>query len=1162
MSSHNNHKKEFFFSSWAVDNRTTVYLLTFIIVILGIVAYFSMPRESFPEVVENKVYISSVYPGNSAEDVEKLITKKLEDKFKNVSGVLEVTSNSFQDYCLIIVEFDDKTKLQEAKVRIKDKVDEAKGNQDWPNLDSGSKVEPSVFDLNISEEFPILNINIKGNYPKQTLKKYAEQIEDDMEDISEIKDAVILGVDDNEVEIALDLYKMNAAQVSFDNVISAVKNENITISGGNLTTDGYRNNVRIKGQITNPNEVGDFIVKSGIKISDIATVAFKEKEKTTYAREMGQEVVMVNLKKRAGSNMIDAIDQAKEKLKTAQETYLPKDIEISATSDQSIQVEHQVNELANHIIIGILLVMGVLSFSMGMKNSLFVGTAIPLSMLIAFAVLNAFGVTLNTMVLFAMVMGLGMLVDDGIVVVDNVYANMEKGLSRSQASKFGIGEIAFPVITSTLTTLAAFAPMLLWPGIMGAFMKYFPITISVTLSASLFVAMIINASMTGGSMTLQDENLTTETNKKLTILFTVVGVAGLIIGLASGNKSFFALTTLSVLAIAAIWLYKNYFFHKIQHFQTTFFPNLEVKYQDFLRKLLDGKPKKAFLYVVGLLIASFVIMGVSFATKWTKVLFFPDTMPQQMYVYMDFPQGTDIGKTNQTTKILEKSILNTISKYKDKKTDKNFLIESMITEVGKGAINPQVDAGSQADTPHKSKITINFVEYADRRGVDTNDVLEEIRKAVPPIAGATITVEKQASGPPVGYPISIELKGNDYDLLIKESQRMISYINSKNISGIERLQTDVNKDSPEMIIDVDREVAGNLGVSTAYTGITLRRAMFGQDISTFKDIEDDYQISVRLQEDQRKNQSELFNQPITFRNEKGQLLQIPISTFAKSTEEKTFSKIKRKDNTRTIMVYSNITQDANANEIIGKLKTDMKNYQLPDGVSFKFAGEQEEQGKNQSFLLLALFLAMSMVTGIIVFQFNSMSKTVIIMTTILLSFSGVFLGLTVFKMDFVILMTMMGIISLAGVVVKNGIVLMDFFVLRLDDKIAEKGVETHDDLTIDEVKEVIIESGKARLRPVLLTATTAVLGLIPLAIGLNFDIWSFLTTLNPHLSLGGDNVAFWGPLAWTIIFGLTFATFLTLLIVPVMFYLVSKLKIRRRTRKLEKLQLKQELGNI
>lgn len=338
--------------------------------------------------------------------------------------------------------------------------------------------------------------------------------------------------------------------------------------------------------------------------------------------------------------------------------------------------------------------------------------------------------------------------------------------------------------------------------------------------------------------------------------------------------------------------------------------------------------------------------------------------------------------------------------------------------------------------------------------------------------------------------------------------------------------------------------------------------MFGQDISTFKDLDEDYQIAVRLQEDQRRNQSALFNQPITFQNNRGELMQIPISTFARFNQEKTFSKIKRKDNVRTLMVYSNITKDANANEIVQKLQKDMKNYQLPDGISYKFAGEQEEQGKNQNFLFLALFLAMAMVTGIIVFQFNSMSKTLIIMTTILLSFSGVFLGLTIFKMDFVILMTMMGIISLAGVVVKNGIVLMDFFVLRLDEKIAEKGVETHDDLSIEEVEEVIIESGKSRLRPVLLTATTAVLGLIPLAVGLNFDIWSFLTTLNPHFSLGGDNVAFWGPLAWTIIFGLTFATFLTLLIVPVMFYLVSKLKIKRRAKKLEKIRMKEELSSL
>lgn len=1138
--------KESFFSSWAVDNRTTVYVLTFIIVILGIFAYFSMPRESFPEVVQNNIYISSIYPGNSAEDVEKLITKELEDKFKNVSGVNKVTSNSFQDYCLIVAEFDEKVPIAEAKQRIKDKVDEAKANQDWPTLDSGSKVEPNVFDLNLSEEIPILNINLKGNYPLFQLKQYAEDIKDDLENIPEVKQADVLGVDNNEVEVALDLYKMNAAGVSFDQVIGAIKNENITISGGNLISEGNRENVRIKGQISKPSDLNNFMIKPGVKIQDIATVKFKEKEKTTYARESGKNVVMLNLKKRSGTNMIDAIEQAKARIDKAKGSYLPQDLNITLTSDQSKDVEHQVNELANHILLGIFLVMCVLSFSMGLKNALFVGTAIPLSMLIAFFVLNSMGITLNTMVLFAMVMGLGMLVDDGIVVVDNVYANMEKGYKRTLASKYGIGEIAFPVITSTLTTVFAFLPMLLWPGIMGKFMKYFPITISITLMASLFVALIINASMTAGGMSLENKNISSGKAKRYTLIFGIIAIIFGVIRLISGIKFFMAFVTISVLAIIAIWLYKNFFHDRIEHFQYTFFPRLAGKYQNFLRKLLQGnKPLKAFFGVIGVLIFSFILYGIMLGAGRSKVLFFPENVPKQVIIYMEYPQGTDITKTNRATKEVEAKVLSILNKYKEGSSGKNFLVESMVTQVGKGAINPQVDMGSQAETPFKSKITITFVEFAKRRGIDTRKVMEEIRGAVPQIPGLSVSVEKNANGPPVGYPVSIELMGDDYDELLTETHKMMDYINKQGISGIEKLQSDINKESPELIIDIDRETAGNMGITTALTGITLRRALFGQDVSTYKDLKDKYDIAVRLQDDQRKNTSLLFNQPITVQSNHGPIL-VPMSTFSTMKEENTFNKIKRKNNTRTIMIYSNILEGYNGNDIVNKIKASLQNYQSPLGITYRFGGEQEEQGKNMNFLLFALFLAMSMVTSIIVFQFNSLSKTLIIMTTILLSFAGVFLGLSVFGMDFVILMTMMGIISLAGVVVKNGIVLMDFFVLKLDHLTLKKGVETHDDLDLEEVKEVIIESGKERLRPVLLTAITAILGLIPLAVGFNFDIASFLTTLNPHFSVGGDNVMFWGPLAWTIIFGLSFATFLTLIIVPVMFYMVSKRKIAKR----------------
>lgn len=1152
MDNNNHHKKEFFLSSWAVDNKVTVSVITFIIVALGLFSYLSMSKEDFPEVVQNNIYVSSIFPGNSAEDVEKLITKELEDKFKGVSGVKKITSNSFQDYCLIVVEMDEKLSIAEAKQRIKDKVDEAKGDTDWPTLDSGTKVDPSVFDLNISEEIPILNVSLRGNYAPFTLKKYAEDLQDDIESISSVKEATIEGMDDNEVEIAVDLFKMNATGVSFDQIIAAVKNENMTITAGNLINDGNRTSVRIKGEISTPTEIKDFIVKQGISIKDIATVEFKEKEKTTYARESGEDVVLINIKKRSGTNMISTVEKSKEKIKKAQETYIPKDIEITLSSDQSTKVEHQVNELANHILMGILLVMGVLSFSMGMKNALFVGTAIPLSMLIAFAVLHMMGITLNTMVLFAMVMGLGMLVDDGIVVVDNVYANMEKGLNKTWASKYGIGEIAVPVITSTLTTIFAFLPMLLWPGVMGNFMKYFPITISITLLASLFVALVINAMMTGGAMSLDNKNITNFQAKKYTLIFGISAVVFAILRFVTEVEFFMSIVTMSIIAIIALWLYKGFFHDKIEQFQHSFFPRLAKWYQGVLRNLLKGKkPIRTLFMVLGILVFSFVLYTFMQNIGRSKVLFFPDSEPQQTYIYMEYPQGTDIAKTNESTKQVEAKVLNVLQKYYDKEKKENFMVESMVTQVGKGAINPQVDIGSQAETPYKSKITITYTEYKKRRGVSSTDVMKEIRDVVPDIPGMNITVEKNQNGPPVGYPISIELNGDNYDQLLDEANKMISFINAQGIEGIENLKTDINKDSPELIIDIDRETANNMNVSTVYAGITLRRALFGQEISTYKDDKKDYDISIRLQEDQRRNTSLLFNQPITLASPLG-TIQVPVSTFAKLREEKTFNKIKRKNNVRTLMIYSNVLTEKgyNSNAVVQEIRQSLKRYQLPDDITYTFGGEQEEQGKNMQFLLFALFLAMAMVTAIIVYQFNSLSKTLIIMVTILLSFSGVFLGLSISGMDFVVLMTMMGIISLAGVVVKNGIVLMDFFVLKLDELKDKKGVESHDDLSLEEVTEIIIESGKERLRPVLLTAFTAVLGLIPLAIGFNFDIVSFLTTLNPHFSLGGDNVAFWGPLAWTIIFGLTFATFLTLIMVPVMFYLVSKRKIKRRKKSL------------
>ena len=1155
--SHQN--KEFGISTWAIKNRVTVYIFTFLIVITGLIAYITMPREDFPEIIENKVYISSVFPGNSAEDVEKLIIKPLEKEFKNISGVNKITSSSFQDYGMIIVEFDDKITILDAKTKIKDQVDVVKADTDWPNLDNGSKVEPSVFELNISEEVPILNINLKGNYTTQQLKKYGELLQDDIEEIPEVKKVDILGVDDKEVEIAVDIFKMTAAQVSFDEIQNAVKYENMTLSGGNLVSQGSRNNIRIVGEIKDPKELENIIVKHNggtVYLKDIAVVSFKEKEKTTYAREKGTEVVMLNVKKRSNQNMISAIEQVKEKLEKAKETYLPSNLELQLSNDQSSRVEHQVDELSNHIIFGIILVMIVLMFTMGLRNSLFVGAAIPLSMLMAFSILSAAGLTLNTMVLFGLVMGLGMLVDDGIVVVDNVFANMKKGMNRLDASRIGIGEIAWPVISSTATTLMAFLPFLLWPGTMGKFMKYFPITLTVTLTASLFVAMVVNAAMTGGSMDIEDKNVSNKAAKRYTFILTILAVVFIALGYGFDSKLARAIGNLSLIALGLMWLYKVKLYQWTQDFQHSFFPRMEEKYKIFLGKILTGK--KAWLAlggIIGMLFLSFVLLGVF----PRKVLFFPDNIPNQVIAYIEYPQGTDIKKTNKATLFVEKQVIDILSKYVDEKTKENYLAESIVSQVGVGAGNPNVDAGSASETPFKGKVTVNFSEFKFRRGVNTADILEEVRAKVKGIAGAKVTVEKDANGPPAGYPISIQLTGTDYDQMLKEADKMIAFINTKNIPGIERLNVDVNKESPELEVKVDRVSAGSLGVSTGQLGFNLRRSVYGQEISTYKEGDDDYNITMRMQEDQRTNENVLFNQSLTFRNQaNGQMMQVPISAVSQTEKTTTYNQIKRKNQKRIMTVYSNVLTGFNGDEITNQIKTELNGYELPKGVTYSFSGVQEEQGKNQSFLFYALFLAIAGITIIIVLQFNSVSKTVVILFTVLLSFSGVFYGYVIANMDFVILMTMMGIISLAGIVVKNGIVLMDFFVLLMDQKVAQKKVESHDDLTLQEIKEVIIESGKSRLRPVLLTALTAVLGLIPLAIGLNFDFFGLVTDLNPHLFIGGDNVIFWGPLAWTIIFGLTYATVLTLVMVPVMFYLVKRIKYWLRDRRNARLALENE----
>ena len=1163
MAKQNKADKEFRLSSWAIDNPTVVYVMVALFLIFGISAYFSMPREDFPEIKETKIYISTVYPGNTAEDIERLITDPLEDELKNVSNVIDILSTSSEDYSIITVEFDENISVELAKQKVKDEVDAETASEDWPTF-NGAKVEPNVFDLNFSEEMPIMNINLKGDYTVRKLKEYAEVLEDKIEDLEEIKQVDIRGAQELEVEVAVDIYKMMAAEVSFDDIVNAIKGGNMTVSAGNLKTSGQRRTIRVLGEIDEPEQLENFVVKNisgAIYLRDIADIKFKEEEKTTYAREFGEKVVMLDVKKRAGKNMIEAADQIEVILKDAQsDGSLPSDLEITVSNDQSDKTLNQVDDLVNNIIFGIILVVGVLMFFLGFRNALFVGFAIPMSMFMSFMILNFIGYTMNTMILFGLIMGLGMLVDNGIVVVENVYRLMEEeGMSRIQAAKKGIGEIAVPIIISTITTIAAFVPLGLWPGVMGQFMIFFPITLSVVLGSSLFVAIFINSMLVSQFMEVEDRNLSFKQLLILTLIMVPIGALILFVG---GDVR--GLGVLILFTTLLFWFYTYILKGATIYFRRNILVILERAYEKTLKFSLRGKTPYflsagMFVMLIGILMAYF---GWSVASGRTKIEFFPDNTPNQIIVYIEYPEGTSIEKTNQITEKIEDRVYAIINQDRYTKDRRNVLVESAVSQVGEGAGNPQTDGGSSAEMPHKGKITATMREFKYREGLDSEELRARIQEALTGIyPGVSISVEKDMVGPPAGYPVNIELKGENYDELILTANRMVNFINSKNIAGIDELKVDVNKSKPAMQVVVDREKAGELGVSAGQVGNQLRRSIFGEKAGVYKEDGEDYDIYVRFDKDIRYDKNALFNQRITFRDmATGQLKQIPVSAVATSKNTSGFSSIKHDQTDRVVTVYSGLEPGyTDAGAIVAEITEAMADFEdMPAGIEIDYTGQIEEQNKQMAFLMSALFGGLGLIFLILIFQFGSISKPAIIMVAIFLSFIGVFLGLIITGWPFVIMMTMMGIISLAGIVVNNGVVLIDYVDILKARRKLKLGIEDDVMLSREDAFDAIVQGGKARLRPVILTAITTVLGLIPLAIGLNIDFFGLFSDFDPGIYIGGDNVIFWGPLAWTVIFGLIFATFLTLIVVPVLLFIVHRIKLRFRESAPSATQIKNE----
>jgi multidrug efflux pump len=1123
--------REFGISSLSVDNQTSVVILALIITVLGLLAYQTMPKESFPEIVIPTVYIGTAYPGNSPVDMENLITRPIEKELKSINNVKNIKSTSVQDFSSIVVEFNPGVEISKAIQDVKDAVDKSKSE-----LPTDLDKDPDVIEVNTSD-FPIMNINISGNYTEEELKKFGEHLEDEIEKLPEISKAELRGTIQREIRIDADIFKMEALKVSFSDISDAVSQENVTISGGNVLAGDFRRSLRITGEFKHPDELKEIIIKTEenriVYLADVAEVNDTFKERESYARSNKLPVVTVNVVKRSGENLLDAADKIKDIIQKARSERFPPDLEISITNDQSKTTRSQVKDLENSIIFGVILVVLVLMFFLGFKNALFVGVAIPLSMFISFLILNSFGITLNLMVLFALILALGMLVDNGIVVVENIYRLMQEGKSPIRAAKEGVGEVAWPIITSTATTLAAFLPLAFWDDLIGEFMKYLPITLIIVLSSSLFVALVVNPVLTSLFMKVQEIDPNKPKKKSLTIalvLALVAIIAYLLNWTSIGN----------LLMLSALLTVFNVFVLRkaISWFQNVFLVYLENVYEKTLAFALRGK--KPYIFFGGtvlLLILSLMLLFI----KAPQVLFFPDNQPALVNVFVENPIGTDTEATNRFVLDMEDELMEVLSPY-------NEIIEAVITQVGEGT-GDQTAGPSIANTPHKAKITISFLEYQFRNGINTNQAMEDIRNLVVKYPGVLVTVDKQRNGPPVGKAVNIEVSGEEFEKLIEFVGNFNEYLSSANIPGIEELKTDLELGSPEVILNIDREKARRFGLSTSTIANELRTALFGLEVSKYKEGEEDYPIQLRLKDEYRYDLSSLVNKKINFRDKFGNKKEVPISAVAQLEYGSTYGSVRRKDLNKVITIFSNVTDGYNPTEINNQLKELVSNYDIPDGLTVKFTGEQEEQAKSMQFLLRALFIAVSVIFLIIVAQFNSVTTPFIIMASVVLSTIGVFLGLLIFNMDFVVIMTGIGIISLAGVVVNNAIVLIDYTNLVRIRRRDELGIQEGEYLSYDELLSSIIQGGKTRLRPVLLTAITTVLGLIPLAIGMNINFATLFSSFDPQFYVGGDNAAFWGPMAWTVIFGLTFATFLTLVIVPVMYLLADKFNMLIRRMK-------------
>jgi len=1099
--------KEFFPTSFAIEHRTSVVILLVIIGVMGALSYQAIPKESFPQIPISMLAVNTVYRGVSPGDVESQITRVLEEELSTISELKELTSTSVEGYSSIVVEFEASIDLDDALQKVREKVDLAKS--DLPQ----DAEEPSILEFSFSE-MPVMQVNLAGEYGLVRLKELAEELQDRLEALPPVLRADLRGGLEREVKVDADLGKLQFYGIALSDVIDAIRNENVNIPGGSIDVGDTKYLIRVDGEFDEPTLIEDIVVlvEEGrpIYVRDVATVDFGFAERENFARMDGVAVITLDVIKRSGENIIETAEGVKAEV-AAMESLFPPTTKVTFTSDMSGEIDQMVSSLENNIVSGLILIVAVLLFFLGAGTSVFVAISIPASMFLSFMTLNILGISMNMIVLFSLILALGMLVDNAIVVVENIYRFLEEGWDRTLAAKKATGEVAGPIIAATATTLAAFTPLLFWPGEIGDFMGYLPKTLIITLTSSLFVAIVIVPTLCAMFMQLDG---VPRRRMRRAMRWTLIGAA-----LATLLFIFVGVNPLSAVllsvTIVALWgLYRFILERLARSFKNNFLPNVMKAYERQLRWALSHRAKMlAGTFVV------FLATGVGYWLFGLGTEFFPESMPPgEMVVEIETPVGTRAEVTDAFVRELEQE-LNGVGG----RSDWVSVVSVTGSGGGRGGGNPR---GGGPTGPESGRLSVSLVDFQDRQR-DAFETLAEMQATIgKQIAGATVTVDKIVEGPPQGLPVNIEIVGENPDELKELSDELLGILESAPVyPKLVGLESDFDEARPELAVAIDREKAALYDLNTSRVGNAIRGAINGTEAAKYRTGNDEYDIIVRLA-DPYRNELEGLRE-LTVMAEGG--IQVPLVSMATWSVEGGAGAIRRKNQERMATITSDVAAGYTNNTVMEEVKETLTEFEsrLTPGYTMRYTGQSQEQDEAQVFLSGAFLTALMLIGFILISQFNSIVKPVIILTSVIMSTIGVLLGLMIFRMPFGIINTGVGIISLAGIVVNNAIILIDYI-----DVLRER-----DDM---DLQDALVRGGKTRFRPVVLTALTTALGLVPLAIGLNFDFFGLYGSLDPDFYWGGEQVAWWGSMAVAIIAGILFATFLTLILVPVMYSLVDE----------------------